>query len=136
VTWGESKNPVTDFGLERMMERTVASLDKAGDTVRIAYQGLKQAPLLDRPVHHLRLEYPPQDWKTPYHDLYIDSATELPAGTVLSLSDHQLDAAYFYTRLDTNVQLGDADFALEAERAAGKQSPTTQPAAPEPSRAD
>ena len=133
VTWGESKNPLTDFGLQRMMERTLASMDKAGKTVNIAYRGLVTVPPLTKPVHYLRLEYPPDQWKTPFHDLYIDPESELPVGTVLSLPDNLLDASYFYTDINPSVRLSETDFLLEAERNA-TEGATTRPSSKNPSR--
>ncbi len=133
VTWGEAKNPVTDFGLQRMLERTLKSMGEAGDTVKITYVGRVNIDGYGD-VHHLTLAYPPDRWKVPYQDLFIDPQTELPVGTVLKLPDGRLDAAYFYTALDTGAKLSDADFLLEIERtraAAGKKSSAT-PGAAEP----
>lgn len=129
VVWGEAKNPVTDFGLRRMMERTLASMAKAGDAVRVDYRGVVRLAPLTTPAHHLRLEYSGKEWKTPFHDLYVDVATELPAATILSLPDGQLDAAYYYLDLDLAARPGDADFLLDAEREK-RTAPTTQPRKP------
>ncbi|MEW6252217.1 MAG: hypothetical protein AB1716_16385, partial [Planctomycetota bacterium] len=116
VTFGESKRPLTDFGLERLMQRTRGSLREAGDKVVITYQGLVQLPDGGPTVHHLHLEYDPQAYKVPVQDLYIDVATDLPAGTILKRADGKLDASYFYRDLDPRVRLSDADFLLPAER--------------------
>lgn len=118
VTWGEAKNPVTDFGLQRMLERTLRSMGEAGESVKVTYVGRVN---LDGhgDVHHLTLAYPPDRWKVPYQDLFIDPQTELPVGTVLKLPDGRLDAAYFYSALDTRVTLRDEDFLLEIERSRG-----------------
>ncbi len=125
VIWGESKRPLTDFGLERLMERTLASIERAGDDVIVTYRD----PLLlsdDGPtVHDIHLEYPAARYKVPVQDLYIDVATDLPAGTVLKLPSGDIDAAYFYADLDANVSLTDADFLLEAERKTPADGPTT-----------
>lgn len=118
VRWGEAKRPLTDFGLERLMERTLNSLAAAGDDVTLTYQGLAQLAELGTLVHHLRLEYAPGRHRTPVQDLYIDARTDLPAGTVLKLPSGAVDAAYFYANLDTDVHLTDDDFMLPAERAA------------------
>ena len=42
VVWGESKRPLTDFGLERLMEQSVESLDAAGENVVVTYEGLRE----------------------------------------------------------------------------------------------
>lgn len=116
VTWGESKHPVTDFGLERMVERTLTSMKQAGDQVVLTYEGLLQLPQTGDAVHHLHLEYAPSYAKVPIQDLYINVATDLPAGTVLKHESGKIDAAYYYDTLDTDVDLTDADFLLNVER--------------------
>jgi len=114
VAFGESKRPMTDFGLERLMERTLASYEQAGDEVVISYGGLVE--LADgRTVHHIHLEYPPARYRAPTQELYVDVASDLPAGTILKLADGRVDAAYFYADINTNVALTDADFRLAAE---------------------
>jgi hypothetical protein len=127
VTWGESKRPLTDFGLERLMERTLNSLHTAGDDVLLTYEGLCQLSDGGPTVHHLHLEYPPARYKVPVQELYVDVASDLPAGTILKLASGELDASYFYADVNTNVRLTDRDFALEAEqRGAGPPRPTAQ----------
>jgi hypothetical protein len=60
-------------------------------------------------------------------ELYVDVASDLPAGTILKLASGELDASYFYADVNTNVRLTDRDFALEAEqRGAGPPRPTAQ----------
>lgn len=116
VIWGESQRPLTDFGLERLMERTLASLERAGDEVIVSYE----QPLLlsdEGPtVHHLHLEYSDERHKVPIQELYIDLATDLPAGTVLKLPSGDIHAAFFYADLNMDVSLTDEDFLLEIER--------------------
>lgn len=116
VLFGESQRPLTDFGLERLMARTLASLEKAGDRVILSYEGPLQLPDDGRLVHHLHLEYPPTMHRVPLQELYIDVATDLPAGTVLKLPGGEIDAAYFYRDVNTDVALTDDDFRLEVER--------------------
>ncbi|MBU0608357.1 MAG: DUF1571 domain-containing protein [Armatimonadetes bacterium] len=127
VIFGESKRPMTDFGLERLMERTLDSLHKAGEDVVVTYEGLAALPEGGPTVHHLRLEYPAARYRVPIQEIYIDIVTDLPAGTILRLASGEIDASYFYADLDANVRLTDADFLLEAERAAAKV-----PASPAP----
>lgn len=116
VTWGESLNPVTDFGLERLMQRTLASLKEAGDNVIVRYEGLRQMDGYERTVHFIHIEYPARKIGEPIQELYIDVATDLPAGTVIRHADGSLHAAYIYGSLNTKVQLTDEDFLLDAER--------------------
>lgn len=122
VTFGESKRPLTDFGLERLMERTLANMEAAGDdvtlTVKPPFHLDEDGPL----VHQFHFEYPPGTHATPVQELYVNVATDLPAGTVLKLPSGDIDAAYFYADIDTDVELADEDFLLDVER-----DQTTQP---------
>ncbi len=127
VTWGESQRPLTDFGLERLMQQTLQPLEDAGSDGILTYDGLMTLPQTGRTVHHLHLEYP--DWmhKAPIQELYIDLQTDLPAGTILKLASGKIDAAYFYENINTQVRLTDADFVLDAERTAGKSAADKAP---------
>lgn len=116
VIWGESKRPLTDFGLERLMERTLNSIEKAGPDVLITYEGLARLPEIDATVHHLHLAYSHARHRVPVQELYIDLSTDLPVGTVLKFASGRLDAAYFYEDVNPEVELTEDDFLLEAER--------------------
>jgi hypothetical protein len=117
VTWGEANYPLTQFGLERMMERTLGNVERAGDDVAISYRGLTKLSESGRVVHYLRLEFPPSQYRSPVQELFIDVETDLPACTrVLSYSG-RLKSAYVWDDVDRNVVLNDEDFLLEAERA-------------------
>lgn len=118
VTWGEAKYPLTDFGLERMMEKTLNSVQRADKEVVVQYVGLVWREPPGRAVHHLHLEFPPAQYKAPIQEIYIDAATDLPAGTIIKYAppSTRIDAAYFYDDLNPNAVLMDADFLLDAER--------------------
>jgi hypothetical protein len=116
VTWGESKRPLTDFGLERLMEQTVTSMDRAGDRVVVTYEGLFELPETGATVHHIHLVYSDAQHPVPIQDLYIDTKTDLPSGTILKYADGRIDAAYFYKNVKTDVRLTEQDFLLESER--------------------
>lgn len=123
VAWGESKRPLTDFGLERLMEQTVTSMDKSGNAVVVTYEGLFELPETGATVHHLRLVYSDVQHPVPIQDLYIDTKTDVPSGTILKHTDGRIDSAYFYKGLKTDVPLTDQDFLLESER---KPAPTVE----------
>jgi hypothetical protein len=118
VIWGETLNPITDFGLRRLAERLREKLAAAGDAVRVAYRGRVSLPEFDRPVHHLELDFPANSaFPQPHQDLYIDVDRALPVGIALKTAhDRALHAAYYYTRVDTGVRLTDDDFRLYFER--------------------
>ena len=129
VAIGETKRPLTDFGLERMMDNTLATFDAAGDEVLLTYAGLETLPETARTVHHLHFEYSPTRRKTPFQELYIDAATDLPAGSVIKLRSGDLDSSYFYTDINPAVHLRDPDFLLQDEQpdrkgAAARPAPT------------
>ena len=117
VAFGEAKHPLTEFGLERLMERTLAELRAAGRDVVITYVGLEELPPGGPRVHHIRLEYPAARYTTPVQELYCHATTDLPAGTILKFASGDIDASYFYTDVDPHVRLTEHDFLLEAERA-------------------
>jgi len=117
VTWGEANYPLTEFGLERMMERTLGNVEEAGDDVAISYQGLTKLSEYDGVVHYLRLDFPPSQHKAPVQELFVDVETDLPACTRILYSSGKLAAAYVWDDVNPNVTLTDDDFLLEAERA-------------------
>lgn len=116
VAWGETKHPLTDFGLERLMERTTRSMAEAGDQVVIRYDGLLTLPQTGATVHGLHLAYSESFLRVPVQELYIDVRTDLPAGTILKYANGRIDAAYYYEDLRTDVRLTDGDFLLDVER--------------------
>ncbi len=116
VFWGESLRPLTDFGLERLMQRTLDSLAELGSDAAVEYRGLVQMPGTSRPVHHIRLSCPPALKRVPIQELYIDVHMGLPVGTELKYPDDSLHAAYYYEDVNSAVELTDDDFLLEPER--------------------
>jgi len=127
VTWGESKRPLTEFGLERLVQRSLEFFHAAGGDALLTYEGVLHLPETGPLVHHLRQQYPAGRYRVPIQELYIDVATDWPVGTVFKLASGQIDASYFYTEIDTQVRLTDDDFLLDAER--GATQPTSRPAA-------
>jgi hypothetical protein len=116
IIFGVARGPITDFGLERLMERTLRSLEGAGNEVVISYQGLVTLPDNGPTAHDIRLEYSGLKYKLPVQELYVDVTTDLPAGTVLKRASGEIDASYFYSAVDRHVGFDDNDFRLEAER--------------------
>jgi outer membrane lipoprotein-sorting protein len=116
VTFGRSKNPITDFGIEQLTRRTVDALRDPAlrNAMTIRYQGVVNLDPVQRPAYHLRIERPAGgDIRYARQDFYIDTETLLPAGTDLYLPDGKLDARYRYTDINTNVRLTDADFTMD-----------------------
>jgi len=131
VLFHKSRNPITDFGPERMVERTIDRIEKAGHLgeVSIRYHGVAEIGPYKEPCFHLEIRYPEDDpYESKLHDLYVNTKTRLPVGTYLWLPGKDeravetLDAMYLYADLEPNVHLSDADFRIDADRrSAGKQ---------------
>jgi len=115
VQLGRSKNPITAFGLEQLVNRTLAPFDDPAlkDVMTITYEGVVPLEPTGRPAHHLRITRPPTPgYRYTQQDFYVDAETGWPAGTDLWLENGQLDARYRYSDVDTNVTLTDEDFEL------------------------
>lgn len=125
VLFHKARNPITDFGPRRMMERTLDRIEKArshGD-VSIGLDGVKRVGQDREPCFHVKIVYPPGDqYPCKLHDLYISTQTHLPMATYLWLTTtdertpETLDARYVYSHIEPNVALTDADFVLMARQ--------------------
>ena len=115
VTFGRSKNPITDFGLAQMVRRTLLPFDDP-EVVKVAsirYEGIVDLEPTKRPSYHLVVTCPSTEtFCYTRRDFYVDAQTRLPAGTDLHTTDGNLDASYRYTEINTDVTLTDADFRL------------------------
>lgn len=116
VVWGETKYPVTDFGPEQLMVQTLQSIEEAQGDVSIIYRGLATLPEHAAPLHRIDITYNPRKKPVPIQELYVDPATDIPIATTLRLEDGSLDAAYFYLKMNRDVELTDEDFLLEYDR--------------------
>jgi len=129
VLWGKAKRPITEFGLARTLERTLAAISRVGSDppASVRYLHLKSLEQLHQPVHHVQIDYPPGSaTKHQRQDLFIGAETRLPAGTFLWLPDGHLDAAYLYSELDLRIKLTDDDFSITTRH------PQTSPKPPTP----
>jgi hypothetical protein len=125
VLWGESRRPLTDFGLERLMEQTLAAIKKAQGAAVVRYEGPVRLDDGGQPAHHFHIEVPTSQSLTPVQELFIDIATNLPAGTIIKTSSGQIEATYFYEHIDAAVTLRDDDFLLPPERSAAGRTSTS-----------
>ncbi|RIK66699.1 MAG: hypothetical protein DCC65_09165 [Planctomycetota bacterium] len=123
VTFQKARNPITDFGPRRMMERVIDRIEKARahGEVRITRSDPKPIGPLNEMCHHFELRYPAGDqYACKLQDLYISAATNLPVATYLWIpgkverSDSTLDAMYMYSGLKANVALTEANFVIES----------------------
>ena len=125
VRLGQSRMAVTDFGLERLMQRTLDALKRAGPQARVRYLGRVRIDDLPQPVLGFDVRVPRQISDPPTMALYIDPRRELPCGAVLRSSDGTLVGAYFYRDLRTDIALTDDDFVIrdEPHAAASRSTP-------------
>ncbi|MEE8168968.1 MAG: DUF1571 domain-containing protein [Phycisphaerae bacterium] len=102
VTFHKARNSITEFGLQRMIFRTIKRIEnaEANGGVTVRYVGRRDVE--DVPVYHIEILYPPDDpWPNNRQDLFLDVETGLPVGTSLWLPDDQLDATYLYLHCES-----------------------------------
>ena len=125
VLFQKARNPITDFGPRRMMERILDRIEKAkkvGD-VAIKLAGTVEIGPRKEPCFHLELRYPAKDqFACKLQDLYISTKTQLPVATYLWLpakeerTEASLDGMYAYNGLNDNVEHTDAVFVLDSTK--------------------
>ena len=134
VLFNKTRNPITDFGPRRMMERTLDRIEKARPLgeVKINVPGLAEVGPEKQRCFHFEIRYPPRDeYACKLQDLFIDAETRLPVETRLWLTrgsertPETLDAVYRFTNLQPNVEVTDAHFVIDARRDKGKGSKKT-----------
>lgn len=121
VQWGECRYPVTEFGLETLLKRTLETI-AADPGARLSYVGSKNPPGAERPAECIRIDYSADTHPAPVQNLYFDPVTHLPVLTEMLFSDGRIDTAYAYLNLKPSVSLDDDDFVLEYERARNAQT--------------
>lgn len=152
VVFAKSRNPITDFGPRRMMERTIDRIEKAQKVgeVSIRVEGVIPVGPAAEPCFAVELRYPREDpFACKLQDLYIHTQTLLPVGTYLWLpgrperTDRTLDAMYLYNELDAAQPIDDGTFVIDAvppeepakpaePAPAGKRARTSSPAGRQP----
>lgn len=131
VEFDKARNPITDFGPRRMLERVLDGIEKSVKLggAKLAVREPTEIGPAKEPCHHIEIRYPRGKGVTvALQDLYLSTATLTPVGTYLwragreDRSEDTLDAMYLYTQIDTSVRLTDANFQIDKE---GK--PTRKP---------
>lgn len=126
VTFGKARNPITDFGPVRMLERTLDRIKKAEPHGKIAFRVGEEAQIGDdkEPCFHIEITYPEGDeYVCKLHDLYISARTRLPVASRVWLADSEgkfgertdetLDASYVYSSLKADVDLTASTFVID-----------------------
>lgn len=132
VSWSilfhKAKNPITDFGPQRMLERTLKKVDLARSEKIpgqvITYKGIVKLDITGQVVHHIEIINPVhRDFKHVRQDLYIDVKLQIPAGSHVWNKPDELDAMYLYADMNLNATFTDEDFKIHLpakKRKAGK----------------
>ncbi len=127
ISLHKAKNPIVDFGPERMLERAMKKIilaRKYGGPF-IEYKGIVKLDVSNQIVHHIQIVNPPQpDFPHCKVDLYIDPVLQIPAGSYCWAKPDMLDAMYLFADMKLNPVLTDADFTIVK---ATTSRPTTQP---------
>lgn len=116
VATGRSISPITDFGIARLMERIVETMEKYTDRglpPKIEYLGTTDLEQDKLPVHHIQLVYNERTGlKRRKVDLLVYADSLLPAAVYLWETDGRLAARYVYTNFDLNPGFVDKDFRI------------------------
>ena len=141
VSWSilfhKAKNPITDFGPQRMLERTLykiglARKEKIPGQI-IEYKGVVELQITGQVAHHIQITNPNhRDFPHAKQNLYIDAELQIPAGSYLWTKDGLLDAMYLYADMTPNAQLTDADFTIKGPPKKAPPSKAKPKAAPKP----
>ncbi|MCK6457329.1 MAG: DUF1571 domain-containing protein [Phycisphaerae bacterium] len=135
VTFQKARNPITDFGVARMMDRTLERIERAKGKAEIRYRGVERAGSRQQPAHRIELKFPRSDpYTNKRMDLYIDPRTDLPVGVYLWLPNGDLDAMYLYEAMDGDVRLADADFQIKTRPGKKPSATKTRTASAEPTQ--
>ncbi len=131
----KARNPITDFGPRRMMERLLNRIEKAEAIggVKIKVLGATRVGPSKEPCYHFEMLFPPADeFACKLTDLFIHTRTDLPVGTRLWLtqtgerSDETLDASYVYSDIEPDALLGDERFVINAKPGKAKRAKTAK----------
>lgn len=143
VTFGKTRNLITDFGSKRMAERLVDRIEKAGKHggVQATYQGEAVVGPNSEPCYVIEMRFPLKDeFPNKLLDLYICKNKLVPIATFMYLPgtpercEKTLDASYVYAGMQPAAPVTDAKFvidALPAEKAKAARSKSAQAEAAE-----
>ena len=136
ILFHKAKNPITDFGPQRMLERTLFKIRLAQERnipgQIFEYKGVVKLQITGQVAHHIDITNPVHpSFPHSRQDLYIDAELQIPAGSYVWNREGVLDAMYLYADMNLDPSLTDADFTIEppsSSRPAGKARPASRPA--------
>jgi hypothetical protein len=119
VKFGRSINPITDFGVARLMQRVLKTLDdeRAADAEpEVVYLGIAELEHDALPVHHISLQYPQNaDIPNLKVDLLFHVDSLLPAASYVRPGGERLQGRYIYTQFDLHPEFGEGAFELSED---------------------
>ena len=123
VTFGKTRNLITDFGSKRMAERLVERIDKAGKLggVKATYKGEAAVGPHAETCYLIEMRFPEKDeYPNKLLDLYICKKRLVPIATFMYLPgtpercEKTLDASYVYAGIEPAAPVNDARFEIDA----------------------
>ena len=129
----KAKNPITDFGPQRMLERTLYKIGLVRKNnipgQIIEYKGITKLELTGQVVHHIHITNPAhKDFPHGRQNLYIDVERQIPAGSYVWTQQGPLDAMYLYADMNIDPGLTDDDFRIIPPKKPAKGKAASKPA--------
>ncbi|MBN1346174.1 MAG: DUF1571 domain-containing protein [Phycisphaerae bacterium] len=134
ITFQKAKNRITDFGPQRMLERTLKKIAYTRENnipgQIIVYKGIAKLEVTGQVVHHIQITNPShRDYPHGKQDLYIDVKLQIPAGAYLWNQQGELDSMYLYADMNTAPNFTEEDFKIIPPRKApAREQAASQPA--------
>lgn len=134
VLFGKSRNPITDFGPRRMLERTLDRIAKARKKGEVQMRVLTTTEIgpAKEPCYHIEIRFPQGDeFPCKLQDLYIHMQTRIPTATWLWLpgkperAEETLDGMYIYASIDPGATVNDSSFVIDPKLREGKPGGVT-----------
>ncbi len=123
VTFGKTRNLITDFGSKRMAERLIERIDKAEKLggVKVAYKGEAAVGPHSEQCFVVEMRFPEKDeFPNKLLDLYFCKKKLVPIATFMYLPgmpercEKTLDASYVYAGIEPDAPVSDAKFEIDA----------------------
>jgi len=123
VTFGKTRNLITDFGSLRMAERLCERIEKAAPLggVKCTYRGEATVGPNDEVCYLVEMRFPEKDdFPNKLLDLYICKKKLVPIATFMYLpgtperSEKTLDASYVYAGMEPRAPVTDSHFVIDA----------------------
>lgn len=123
VTFGKTRNMITDFGSKRMAERLIDRIEKAEKLggVKVTYKGEAPVGPHAEQCYVVEMRFPEKDeFPNKLLDLYFCKKKLVPIATFMYLPgtpercEKTLDASYVYAGIEPSAPVSDAKFVIDA----------------------